>query len=88
MREMTDRLRTDDALAAAYQSAHDAYLRRRRELADVPEIDGVSAGGMPGRVKCLHVLVAHALAAGPGVNPLGDEALALLEPWGETGPCV
>ena len=33
---------------------------------------------MPDRVKCLHVLVAHALAAGPGVNPLGDEALALL----------
>ena len=40
------------------------------------EIDGISAGGMPTRVKCLHVLVAHALAAGPGVNPLGDEAVA------------
>ena len=88
MREMTDRLATDDALAAAYRAAHDAYLARRRELADVPEIDGVSAGGMPNRVKCLHVLVAHALAAGSGVNPLGDEALALLQPWGEAGPCV
>ena len=42
----------------------------------MPEIAGVSAGGMPDRVKCLHVLVAHALAAGPGVNPLGDEALS------------
>jgi hypothetical protein len=30
---------------------------------------------MPDRVKCLHVLVGHALAAGPGVNPFGDEAL-------------
>ena len=32
-------------------------------------------GGMPVRVKCLHVLVAHSLAVGPGVNPFGDEAL-------------
>ena len=31
---------------------------------------------MPDRVKCLHVLMAHSLAKGPGVNPLGDEALA------------
>ena len=45
------------------------------------EIEGISAGGMPTRVKCLHVLVAHALAAGPGVNPLGDEALELLGEW-------
>ena len=43
---------------------------------------------MPTRVKCLHVLVAHSLAVGPGVNPLGDEALALLPPWGSAGPCV
>jgi len=43
---------------------------------------------MPDRVKCLHVLVGHALAAGPGVNPLGDEALALLPEWWRNGPCV
>jgi hypothetical protein len=43
---------------------------------------------MPDRVKCLHVLVAHSLAAGPGVNPLGDEALAALPEWGAAGPCV
>ena len=47
-------------------------------------IAGISAGGMPDRVKCLHVLVAHALAAGPGVNPFGDEALALLAERGIT----
>jgi len=91
MREMTARLE-DPELAARHRAAHEDYLRRRRQLEDelgeVPEIAGVSAGGMPGRVKCLHVLVAHALAAGPGVDPLGDEALALLPPWGETGPCV
>ena len=53
----------------------------RAALGEVPEIAGVSAGGMPDRVKCLHVLVAHSLAAGPGVNPLGDEALAALPAW-------
>ncbi len=48
----------------------------------IAEIEGISAGGMPDRVKCLHVLAAHALAAGPGVNPLGDEVLAS---WGRGG---
>ena len=67
--------------------AHEDYLRRRAALGEVPEIAGVSAGGMPDRVKCLHVLVAHALAAGPGVNPLGDEALAARPRW-TAGPCV
>lgn len=78
MREMTERLGHDEALAAAYRAAHEHYLAERAALGDVPEIAGVSAGGMPTRVKCLHVLVGHALAAGPGVNPLGDEALALI----------
>lgn len=78
MVEMSDRLAADPALADAYRSAHEAYLTDRSRFGDVPEITGISAGGMPTRVKCLHVLVAHALAAGPGVNPLGDEAVALL----------
>ncbi|WP_159621465.1 DUF501 domain-containing protein [Ruania rhizosphaerae] len=78
MREMTDRLGEDDELATAYGRAHEDYLRRRSELGEVPEIDGISAGGMPTRVKCLHVLVAHSLAVGPGINPLGDEALAMI----------
>lgn len=82
MKEMTHRLEQDPDLAARYRAAHEDYLRRRAELGDVPEIAGISAGGMPGRVKCLHVLVGHALAVGPGVNPLGDEALELLrEHW-------
>lgn len=78
MTEMTERLQQDAELAALYQRAHESYLTVRAELGEVPEIAGISAGGMPTRVKCLHVLVGHALAAGPGVNPLGDEALALL----------
>lgn len=88
MSEMTDRLRTDPELAAAYQAAHEAYLARREELGHVEHIAGISAGGMPNRVKCLHVLVGHSLAAGPGVNPFGDEALALLPDWWSAGPCV
>jgi hypothetical protein len=89
MRSMQGRLAEDADLAAAYRAAHEDYLARRAALGPaVPEIDGISAGGMPDRVKCLHVLVGHALAAGPGVNPLGDEALALLPDWWASGSCV
>jgi hypothetical protein len=88
MRDMTQRLRSDTGLAERYAAAHRDYMARREAVAHVAEIAGVSAGGMPERVKCLHALVAHALAAGPGVNPLGDEALALLPAWGSGGPCV
>ena len=88
MREMEARLAADADLAAAYRSAHEAYLADRATLGSVPEIEGISAGGMPDRVKCLHVLAAHALAAGPGVNPLGDEVLDLLGDWWSAGPCV
>jgi uncharacterized protein len=88
MREMESRLGEDPGLAAAYHAAHRAYLADRAALGEVPEIEGTSAGGMPQRVKCLHVLAAQALAAGPGVNPLGDEVLAELGEWWEAGPCV
>jgi hypothetical protein len=89
MREMEARLGADPDLAAAYRSAHDSYLADRAALGQiVPEIEGVSAGGMPDRVKCLHVLAAHSLAAGPGVNPLGDEVLAALGEWWAPGPCL
>ncbi|WP_018502118.1 DUF501 domain-containing protein [Parafrankia discariae] len=86
MREMTARLGADPALAAAYRAAHRDYLARRDAHDTLP--GDPSAGGMPDRVKCLHVLVAHSLAAGPGVNPFGDEALAQLADWGARGPCV
>lgn len=88
MREMTDRLGADAELAAAYAAAHERYLAARRAIGEVPEIDGVSAGGMPSRVKCLHVLAGQSLAQGRGANPLGDEVLDLLGPWWEAGPCV
>ena len=82
MRDMQARLLGDQDLRSQYQQAHDSYLAERERLQPVLEIAGVSAGGMPDRVKCLHVLVGHSLASGAGVNPLGDEALAEL---GERG---
>ena len=93
MREMEARLGTDPELATAYAAAHERYLEARAGLAgetgqSVPEIEGISAGGMPDRVKCLHVLAGQALAQGRGVNPLGDEVLDELGEWWSTGPCV
>jgi hypothetical protein len=76
MREMTARLAGDDELAAAYRRAHESYLAERDAIE--PLGTTFSGGGMPDRVKCLHVLMAHALAKGRGVNPFGDEALAML----------
>lgn len=85
MADMSERLTRDDQLAAGYAAAHEAYLAEREQIAHVPEIDGISAGGMPTRVKCLHVLVGHALSRGPGANPLGDEAVAMLgDYWGQS----
>jgi hypothetical protein len=86
MREMTARLADDTELQARYTAAAEDYVSRRdahEVLENVP-----AQGGMPVRVKCLHVLVGHALAVGPGINPFGDEALALLEDWSRKGPCV
>ncbi len=88
MRRMADRLATDPDLAAAYLAAHEAYLASREAIEHVEEIDGITAGGMPSRVKCLHALVGHSLVAGPGVNPFGDEALAMLPDWGASGSCT
>jgi hypothetical protein len=75
MTKLQDLLAQDEDLAKNYQSAHLSYLSDRAELGLVDEIEGISAGGMPTRVKCLHSLVAHSLAKGPGVNIIGDLAL-------------
>ena len=86
MREMTERLAQDPELAAGYLAAHRSYLAERDAIESLGT--EISAGGMPGRVKCLHVHVAHALAAGPGVNPFGDEALTLLAEEWPSGDCA
>ena len=85
MREMTQRLTSDESLAAAYQQAHADYLTQRDAIESLGT--DISAGGMPSRVKCLHVLVAHELAR-PGRNPLGREALDRIGDWWSAGPCV
>ncbi|WKR20687.1 DUF501 domain-containing protein [Actinomyces israelii] len=78
MEDFNGRLAADETLAAAYAAAHEDYLARRAELGRPEEIDGVSAGGMPTRVKCLHALVGHSLAVGRGINPIGDLTIAVL----------
>ena len=95
MEEFNQDLGEDDELREAYQHAHEAYIAAREELGaplklDVPESHGVSAGGMPTRVKCLHALVGHALAAGRGVNPIGDRALDMMRERGlwDTAACT
>ncbi len=88
MAQMESRLGTNPEIAVAYQKAHESYLAARDALGlEVPEVDGITAGGMPTRVKCLHSLVSHSLSAGPGVNPFGDEALAALPEWWLVDPC-
>ncbi|TDW30801.1 DUF501 domain-containing protein [Cryobacterium psychrophilum] len=75
MNEYNQLLADDENIRAAYRTAHESFLADRARLGDVPEIAGISSGGMPNRVKCLHALAGHALAAGAGVNPIGDLAL-------------
>ncbi|ONM50569.1 DUF501 domain-containing protein [Nocardia donostiensis] len=86
MREMTERLGRDSELAEAYRRAHESYLAERDAIE--PLGTDFTGGGMPERVKCLHVLIAHALAKGPGVNPLGDEAVALAAEHGLRGSAI
>ena len=91
MVEFTERLNADPQFAAHYRRAHEDFLTRREQWGYAERIAGISAGGMPDRVKCLHALVAHALAAGPGVNPVGDEVLQVLKDrrmWDTSFPCV
>ena len=86
MKEMTERIAADPAIAAAYRRAHESYLAERDAIESLGT--DFSGGGMPDRVKCLHVLIAHSLAKGPGVNPFGDEAVALAADAGLRGTAI
>jgi len=72
---LAERLASDEALAANYKQAHESYIAEREAIEFVEELAGISAGGMPTRVKCLHALAAHSLAKGPGFNLIGDLSL-------------
>lgn len=80
MSEYERQLSEDENLREAYRESHRDYLRRREAISIVEEIRDISAGGMPDRVKCLHALAAHALAVGPGVNPVGDDVIGRIAP--------
>jgi hypothetical protein len=86
MRDWQDQLGTDPELAAGYLAAHEAYLATRDARDVLPT--RMTAGGMPDRVKCLHALAGHALAAGPGINPIGDRAVEEMGEWWAAGPCA
>lgn len=94
MYEMTDELAQNPQLAQQYRAAHENYLAERERIRiisgtdEVPEIDGISAGGMPTRVKCLHAVIGHTLSVGRGVNPMGDRALDAISPWWTPDKCA
>lgn len=81
MKWMEKRLRDDADLAADYQRAHEHYLAERNAIEDLGT--NFSGGGMPERVKCLHVLIAYALAEGPGAVRFGTEATAMAADHGD-----
>ena len=80
MTECNELLANDETMLAQYALAHESYIVDRESVEALDELAGISAGGMPTRVKCLHALVAHSLAVGPDVNPIGDLALASIQP--------
>lgn len=85
MQDLTVRLGDDADLAERYRAAHERYVAARNALG--PAVPGdPSAGGMPGRVKCLHALYAHHLATGD--NPIGAWVAQQIEPLACPGPCV
>ena len=94
MYEMTDALADDTELANRYTLAHENYLVERERIRlisgtdEVPEIENISAGGMPTRVKCLHAVIGHTLAVGRGINPMGDWGLDEITDWWTPQVCA
>ncbi|MDK4278837.1 DUF501 domain-containing protein [Corynebacterium accolens] len=81
MKWMESRLAEDKELAADYHHAHEHFLAKRNKIEDLGT--DFSGGGMPERVKCLHVLIAYALAEGPQHFRLGTEAVAMAADHGK-----
>jgi len=88
MVELNERLAEDDELQAAYTATAARYVAFRDELGapDAPLAGAPTAGGMPRRVKCLHVHLAHHLATGD--NPIGSYVADALLPMACPAPCV
>lgn len=85
MAELTDQVQTDLELAKAYAEADERFVAFRNQLG--PEVpSGMSCGGMPDRVKCLHALYGHHLATDD--NPIGAWVADQLEPMICPAPCA
>jgi hypothetical protein len=82
--KLSERVAAEPDLAEAHATAHADYLAQRDAIEPLPGDPGV--GGLPGRVKCLHVLYAHELAT--GADPVGRIARQAVDPVPCTGPCV
>jgi hypothetical protein len=82
---LNERLATDEDLAADYAAASDRYVAVRDQMGG-PLPRNPSAGGMPRRVKCLHVHAAHHLATGD--NVVGEWTIDHATPLPCPAPCV
>jgi uncharacterized protein len=88
MVRLNERLADDDALRDEYAATAERYVAFRDALGEPgPPLEGApTAGGMPKRVKCLHVHLAHHLATGD--NPVGAHVADALLPMACPAPCV
>jgi uncharacterized protein len=88
MVRLNERLATEPDLQADYSTAAEQYVAFRDRLGEPgPPLEGApTAGGMPRRVKCLHVHLAHHLATGD--NPVGAYVAEALLPMACSAPCV
>jgi hypothetical protein len=85
---LNEQLAADETMQADYTATAERYVAFRDALGapDEPLAGAPTAGGMPRRVKCLHVHVAHHLATGD--NLLGAEATDRILPMACPAPCV
>jgi uncharacterized protein len=88
MVRLNERLAEESDLQAEYSGASERYVAFRDALGapGEPLAGAPTAGGMPGRVKCLHVHLAHHLATGD--NPVGAGVADALLPLDCPAPCV
>ena len=88
MVRLNERLAEDEGLRSDYAATAARYVTFRDELGapDAPLAGAPTAGGMPTRVKCLHVHLAHHLATGD--NPVGAHVADALLPMACPAPCV
>ena len=78
---MEARLEEDEQLQADYRNAHEHFLKERNAMEDLGT--DFSGGGMPDRVKCLHVLIAYALGEGREHFRFGTVAVGMAADHGK-----